>query len=69
MDFHCTANQRAGGVSTHRYASFLYTSLLGTMKIHILNCPGSVGEKGAIVGVVSMKWFLRWGFSSGDLSW
>ena len=59
MDFHCTAYQRAGGVSTYRHVSFSYVSLFGTIEIHILNCPGSVGECGAIVGVVSMEWLLH----------
>ena len=50
MGSHCTANQRAGGVSTHRYASFSYTSLFSTINIHILKRPGIVSEYGAIVG-------------------
>ena len=54
MGFYSTAIRKTEGVYTHRCASFSYISHLGMINIHILNSPDSVGEYGAIVGVVSM---------------
>ena len=44
MNIHRIANRRAGGDSTHKFASFLYTSFLGATNTHILNCAEGFHE-------------------------
>ena len=54
MEFYHIVNQRVGGESTHKSASFLYTSFVGRINIQILNYPESfhfIGEGQAIRGV------------------
>ena len=54
MGFHRIADWRVGGESTHKSASFLYTSFVGRINIQILNYPESfhfIGEGQAILGV------------------
>ena len=41
IDFHCIANQRAGGESTHNFAYFLYKLPCRVINCQTLNCPGS----------------------------
>ena len=42
------ANRRKGGDSTHRNATFLYTSLRCGINIHILNCDRSLKKFGGV---------------------
>ena len=41
MGFNRIADWRVGGESTHKFASFLYTSFVGRINIQILNYPES----------------------------